>query len=155
MDIEFTTKAQDALGAAVRRAAANGNAEVQPVHLLDALLGQGEGIATALLESVGADRRVLAAAVAAEMGRLPSAAGSTVGTPGLSRTMYAVLQAAQAQLQALPSVLAPMKVFSRWMDEMPMIAMASFTFSTLALTWLSHSGWSGCFSSPMRETKVS
>ena len=95
MDIEFTTKAQDALGAAVRRAAANGNAEVQPVHLLDALLGQGEGIATALLESVGADRRVLAAAVAAEMGRLPSAAGSTVGTPGLSRTMYAVLQAAQ------------------------------------------------------------
>ncbi|MDQ1250317.1 MAG: ATP-dependent Clp protease ATP-binding subunit ClpB [Actinomycetota bacterium] len=95
MDIEFTTKAQDALGAAVRRAAANGNAEVQPVHLLDALLGQGEGIATALLDSMGADRRVLASAVAAEMARLPSAAGSTVGTPGLSRTMYAVLQAAQ------------------------------------------------------------
>lgn len=71
MDIEFTTKAQDALGAAVRRAAANGNAEVQPVHLLDALLGQGEGIATALLDSMGADRRVLASAVAAEMARLP------------------------------------------------------------------------------------
>ncbi len=95
MDIEFTTKAQDALGAAVRRAAANGNAEVAPIHLLDALLGQGEGIATALLDQVGVDRRVLAAAVEAEMAQLPSAAGSTVGTPQLSRAMYAVLQAAQ------------------------------------------------------------
>ncbi len=95
MDIEFTTKAQDALGAAVRRAAANGNAEVQPIHLLDALLGQGEGIATALLDQVGVDRRVLAAAVSAELSRLPSASGSSVGTPQLSRAMYAVLQAAQ------------------------------------------------------------
>ncbi|MCB9411632.1 MAG: ATP-dependent chaperone ClpB [Actinobacteria bacterium] len=95
MDIEFTTKAQDALGAAVRRAAANGNAEVQPIHLLDALLGQGEGIATALLDQVGVDRRVLATAVATELSRLPSASGSSVGTPQLSRTMYAVLQAAE------------------------------------------------------------
>ena len=95
MDIDFTTKAQDALGAAVRRAAANGNADVAPVHLLDALLGQGEGIATALLDAVGADRRVLAAAVSAELAKLPSAAGQTVGTPGLDRAMYAVLQAAQ------------------------------------------------------------
>ncbi|MFI0431661.1 MAG: ATP-dependent chaperone ClpB [Candidatus Nanopelagicales bacterium] len=95
MDIEFTTKAQDALGAAVRRAAANGNAEVQPVHLLDALLGQGEGIATALLDAVGVDRRVLQTAVNAEMASLPSASGSSVGTPNLSRAIYAVLQAAQ------------------------------------------------------------
>lgn len=95
MDIEFTTRAQDALGAAVRRAAANGNAEVQPVHLLDALLGQGEGIATALLTTVGADLQVLTAAVKAELSSLPSASGESVGTPGLSRAMYAVLQAAQ------------------------------------------------------------
>ena len=33
-----------------------------------------------------------------------------------------------------------MKVRSRWIDEMPMIAMASLILSTLALTWLSHSG---------------
>ena len=95
MDIEFTTKAQDALGAAIRRAAANGNAEVQPVHLLDALLGQGEGIATSLLTSVGVDLPVLTSAVKAEMARLPSASGQSVGTPSLSRAMYAVLQAAQ------------------------------------------------------------
>jgi ATP-dependent Clp protease ATP-binding subunit ClpB len=95
MDIEFTTRAQDALGAAVRRAAANGNAEVQPIHLLDALLGQGEGIATALLTGVGVDLNVLTAAVKAELDSLPSAAGQSMTTPGLSRAMYAVLQAAQ------------------------------------------------------------
>ena len=36
-----------------------------------------------------------------------------------------------------------MKVFSRWIDEMPMIAVASFTLSTEAFTVESHSGWSG------------
>ncbi len=100
MDIEFTTKAQDALGAAVRRAAANGNPEVAPIHLLDALVGQGEGIATALLDAVGVDRRVLGSAIAAELARIPRASGGSVGTPGLSRTMYAALQAAQDLAQS-------------------------------------------------------
>ena len=31
-----------------------------------------------------------------------------------------------------------MKVFSRWIELMPMMAVASFTFSTDAFTWLSH-----------------
>ncbi len=33
-----------------------------------------------------------------------------------------------------------MKVFSRWMELMPMMAVDSLTFSTEAFTWLSHSG---------------
>jgi hypothetical protein len=33
-----------------------------------------------------------------------------------------------------------MKVLSRWMEEMPMRAVASFILSTSALTWESHSG---------------
>jgi hypothetical protein len=48
-----------------------------------------------------------------------------------------------------------MKVFSRWMELMPMMAVASFTFSTEAFTWLSHSGWSRWPSRFMRLTKVS
>ena len=31
-----------------------------------------------------------------------------------------------------------MKVLSRWIELMPMMAVASLTFSTEALTWLSH-----------------
>lgn len=40
--------------------------------------------------------------------------------------------------------LDSMKVRSRWIEEMPMMLIASFVLSTFALTWLSHSGWSGC-----------
>ncbi len=53
MDIQFTTKSQDALGASVRLAAAHGNPQVEPLHILDSLLQQGEGIATALLAGGG------------------------------------------------------------------------------------------------------
>ncbi len=48
-----------------------------------------------------------------------------------------------------------MNVRSRWIDEMPTMDIASFVLSTFALTWLSHSGWSGWPSSRMRETNVS
>ncbi len=96
MDIQFTTKAQEALGASVRLAAANGNSQVEPLHLLDSLLQQGEGIATALLTSVGADVRALAAQVRAAVQALPSASGSTVSAPSLNQASYKVLNTAQS-----------------------------------------------------------
>ena len=52
-------------------------------------------------------------------------------------------------------VSASMKLASRWIDEMPMIDIASLVFSTFALTCESHSGWSGWSSSLIRETNVS
>ncbi len=53
------------------------------------------------------------------------------------------------------SAAALMKVFSRWIELMPMIAVASLTLSTEAFTCESHSGWSGWSSRLRRETKVS
>ncbi|MFM7211646.1 MAG: Clp protease N-terminal domain-containing protein, partial [Actinomycetota bacterium] len=99
MDIKFTTKAQDALGASVRIAAAQGNAQVEPIHILDSLLQQGEGIASALLESVGVDRAALTREVRAAIEALPSASGSTVSAPQLSQQSYSVLTAAQKLAQ--------------------------------------------------------
>ena len=56
MDAErLTTRSQEAVSAAVRRAAAEGHPEVAPVHLLLALLDQADGIAAPLLSAVGAD----------------------------------------------------------------------------------------------------
>ena len=95
MDIQFTTKSQDALGAAVRIAAANGNPQVEPLHLLDSLLQQGEGIATALLTSVGADVPNLTFQVRSALKALPSASGSSVASPNLSQASYKVLNTAQ------------------------------------------------------------
>ena len=50
-----TTKAQQAISAAVQAAALAGNPDVGPTHLLGALLAQGDGIAAPLLAAVGAD----------------------------------------------------------------------------------------------------
>ena len=95
MDIQFTTKAQDALGAAVRIAAANGNPQVEPLHVLDSLLQQGEGIATALLSAVGVDVPQLTAQVRGALTSLPSASGSSVAAPQLSQATYKVLNDAE------------------------------------------------------------
>ena len=96
MDIQFTTKSQDALGAAVRIAAANGNPQVEPIHLLDSLLQLGPGIATALLDAVGADTAALAQEARAKVEALPSAQGSTVAQPSLNQPALKVLNAAQS-----------------------------------------------------------
>ena len=96
MDIQFTTKAQDALGASVRIAAANGNPQVEPIHLLDSLLQMGPGIATALLDAVGADTAALAQQARAKVEALPSAQGSSVAQPTLNQPALKVLNAAQS-----------------------------------------------------------
>jgi len=95
MDIQFTTKSQDALGASVRLAAAHGNPQVEPLHILDSLLQQGEGIATALLAGVGTDVRTLTAQVRQALTTLPSASGSSVSAPQLSQASLVVLNTAQ------------------------------------------------------------
>lgn len=96
MDIAFTTKSQDAIGASVRIAAAQGNPAVEPIHLLDSLLQQGPGIATALLEHLDVNVPALAASVRAQMQSLPSASGSTVAAPQLSQPTFKVLNDADA-----------------------------------------------------------
>jgi ATP-dependent Clp protease ATP-binding subunit ClpB len=95
MDIQFTTKSQDALGAAVRIAGARGNPQVEPLHVLDSLLQQGEGIASALLVAAGASVPELTSEVRRAIEALPSASGTSVSSPQLSNATYKVINAAQ------------------------------------------------------------
>jgi len=97
---KLTTKTQEALGDAIQQATAAGNPQVEPVHLLNALLGQ-EGVATALLDAVGADRSAVGRPVRAALVALPSASGSAVAQPALSRATSAALDAARTEAQAL------------------------------------------------------
>ena len=53
MDDKLTRKSQEALSDAVRRATADGNPHVEPLHLLAALVSQEGGIAAPLLRAVG------------------------------------------------------------------------------------------------------
>src|SRR3954471_24297639 len=90
-----TTKAQQAISAAVQAAALAGNPDVGPTHLLGALLAQGDGIAVPLLTAVGADPAAVRTELTQLGNRLPSAAGSTVAAPQLSRDALAAITAAQ------------------------------------------------------------
>ena len=91
----LTTKSQEAVSEAVRRAAADGHPEVAPAHLLVALLDQEGGIAPSLLQAVGTDVAQVQARAQELLARVPRASGSSVAAPGLSRALLASMASAQ------------------------------------------------------------
>ncbi|ADG73459.1 ATP-dependent chaperone ClpB [Cellulomonas flavigena DSM 20109] len=101
MDAKFTTRSQEALGDAIQSASAAGNPQLEPAHLLDALLRQDGGVANGLLDAVGADRAALGRSVRGILVNLPSSSGSTVAQPSASRQAAAALEAANAEARAL------------------------------------------------------
>jgi len=101
MDDKLTRKTQDALSAAVRRAAADGNPQVDPLHLLVALIAQNGGTTAPLLRAVGADPAVVAKEAEARLGRLPRASGQTLSAPETSRPLLAVINTASARAREM------------------------------------------------------
>jgi ATP-dependent Clp protease ATP-binding subunit ClpB len=101
MDYKLTQKSQEAVSAAVRRAAAEGHPQVEPAHLLVALLSQGDGTAAPLLEAVGADWKVVRRRAEEQLDTLPKAAGATVGAPQTSRQFLTVLNTAARRAEQL------------------------------------------------------
>jgi ATP-dependent Clp protease ATP-binding subunit ClpB len=101
LDAKLTTKTQEALGDAIQQATAAGNPQLEPAHLLSALLAQEGGVANGLLDAVGADRQALGRAVRAVLVGLPAASGSSVVQPVPSRATGAALDAANAEARTL------------------------------------------------------
>lgn len=101
MDAKFTTRSQEALGDAIQQASAAGNPQLEPAHVLNALLQQEGGVANGLLDAVGADRTALGRAVRGILVNLPSSSGSTVAQPSASRQTAAALEAANAEARSL------------------------------------------------------
>ena len=89
-----TTKTQAALQAAVQDAAAAGNSDVRPAHILVALLEQADGIATPLLKAVGVDPKHVLTEAKNLVGRAPVVSSSSA-QPQLSRESIAAITAAQ------------------------------------------------------------
>ncbi len=98
---KLTTKSQEALADAIRRAVRSGNPHLEPVHLLQALLEQDDGVAAPLLDAVGVERNTVTAEADALLHQLPSASGETVASPEASRATLAVLNAAGDRARAM------------------------------------------------------
>ena len=101
MDAKFTTKSQEALSAAAMNASTAGNPQIEPAHLLKALMDQRESVAVAVLKAAGADPDVVSTAASTAISALPSTSGSSVAQAQLSRQGVQVVQAARQQAEAM------------------------------------------------------
>ncbi|MEX5719644.1 ATP-dependent chaperone ClpB [Geodermatophilus maliterrae] len=101
MESKLTTRSQEAFAAAQRLAVDRGQAALEPLHLLVALLQQTDGIAGPLLAAAGAEPADVRAKAEAALRRLPSVSGATVAAPSPSRELLRVVNAAGEQASAL------------------------------------------------------
>ncbi|MDR1999018.1 MAG: ATP-dependent chaperone ClpB [Frankiaceae bacterium] len=97
MALPLTTRSQEAVSSAVKTAAEHGNPAFEPIHLLDALLADAEGLLVPLLHAVGADPAAVRDRARAAVRALPSATGASVGAPQPSRAALATLSAAERE----------------------------------------------------------
>ncbi|MFH1268406.1 MAG: ATP-dependent chaperone ClpB [Planctomycetota bacterium] len=96
---KLTIKAQEAFERAQSLAADRGHPEIDPLHLLAALLGESDGIVGSIIDRIGANRRQLEGIVDAELGHFPKVAGGAPPQPG--STLGRVLQAARELADAM------------------------------------------------------
>jgi ATP-dependent Clp protease ATP-binding subunit ClpB len=101
MDDKLTHKSQDALSTAVRRAAADGSPQVEPLHLLLALLEQQDGTTAPLLRAVGADPALVSKQAEERLARQPRARGATLSAPEMSRPLLSAVATASSRAKQL------------------------------------------------------
>ena len=101
MEQKFTTMAQEAVGDAIQSASAAGNAQVETLHVMDALLRQENGVARSLIEAAGGDPQAIAAAVRNALVALPIASGSSTSQPQASRQLTAAIAQAEKEMQQM------------------------------------------------------
>jgi ATP-dependent Clp protease ATP-binding subunit ClpB len=97
---KLTTKSQDAVQRAHALAESKGNPQLLPLHLLDALLEEPEGIPRAILQKIGSNAAQLESMVDAELARLPKTTGAAAQV-GASREIMQVFDAAEKQADAM------------------------------------------------------
>jgi ATP-dependent Clp protease ATP-binding subunit ClpB len=89
---KLTVKAQEALQSAQEVAASHENQQIEPVHLLAALVAQADGVVSPLLARLGIRSEMLSQDLEREMGRLPKVTG--YAQQNMSRALNDVLERA-------------------------------------------------------------
>ena len=95
----LTEKAQEAVVGAQQLADRAGHPEIEPEHLLSALVEQDDGVVPALVRTLDVDPATLASAVRAELAGLPSAVGGAAPAP--SARLRGVLTVASDEAERL------------------------------------------------------
>jgi ATP-dependent Clp protease ATP-binding subunit ClpB len=95
----YTEKAREAVVAAQQAAIRANNPQIEPEHLLAALVEQREGIVPEILRKIGIDPAKVAADVRAELAKAPTAYGGS--EPGISPRLRAVADFAEQEAERL------------------------------------------------------
>ena len=85
----FTIKSQEAIQKALELTRGAGQQQIEPVHLLKAVMIEGESLVKFIFQKVGANQAQVSSMVDSEINSLPKVSG---GEPYLSRTSNDVLQ---------------------------------------------------------------
>jgi len=97
---KFTIKSQEALGEAQRLAEGMGHQQVEPEHLLLALIGQQDGIVVPILQKLGVDPGTVTNRINAELSRRPKVSGATA-MPYVAADLKRVIDGAFAEAEQL------------------------------------------------------
>src|SRR5487761_2079027 len=89
---KLTVKAQEALQAAQEMGGRSGQQQIEPLHLLGALMAQGDGVVPPLLEKLGVSPKSLAGESEKQTARLPKVSG--VSEQLLSKASNEILERA-------------------------------------------------------------
>ncbi|MFW6146835.1 MAG: ATP-dependent chaperone ClpB [Thermodesulfobacteriota bacterium] len=94
---KFTLKAQEAIQNAQEVASQKGHQQIEPEHMLYALLEQKEGIIGPLLGKIGAKRDTMLQAVDEALDQMPKVSGSGLGEAYVAPRLKAVLERSQKE----------------------------------------------------------
>src|SRR5882672_12599375 len=90
---KFTVKAQEAVQRGSQLASEHGNPELQPIHLIAALLEDKEGIVPPVLEKIGIGPQAVLSDIYGEVEKLPKLSGEAA-QPTLSSATNKLLEQA-------------------------------------------------------------
>jgi ATP-dependent Clp protease ATP-binding subunit ClpB len=96
---KFTEKAQEAILASPQLASEHNHAQVEPEHLLVALVEQAEGVVPSVLRKMNADPAAIGRSLREHLGKQPKAYGGA--EPHLSPRLRVAIDAAQAEAKTM------------------------------------------------------
>lgn len=114
----LTVKMREALQSAQALAAEKGHPELQPVHILAALLQDPEGLAPTVLRQIGVDLTVLERRLDDILSSLPQVSGTAAATTYLSRDAARLLDQAAKEAEALKDEYISVEHFLLALSEM-------------------------------------
>ena len=89
---KFTIKSQEAIQAAAEIASSYGNQQIEPDHLLAALIQDNESVAVSLIQKIGVDPNLLRIKISALIDKLPKITSSVSTSQYMSQNLSRILE---------------------------------------------------------------